>query len=376
MRIAQVTPFYPPVVGGVESAVENISTLLVKRGHDVDVYTSSPNGSRSEEIVNGVNVRRFPMVLEIGTFAKFWPTFLQAMRRQRYDVIHTHVYRHPHSTMVGVYSRLAGTKAVISTHGPFHPRDVWGRLSNLVRIHDLVLGRSLNMFEKVFALGELERRILENMHIEKEKIEVMPNGVSSEHLKVYDPKPFLKEHGIEGSYLCYLGRIHPTKGIEFLLRSFAKVGGVTEHSSLLIAGSGDQDYLKNLKLVANELGLKGRVKFLGYLEEEQKMRLLEGCSGLVLPSMYEPYGIVLLEAMAHGKPVIVTPGGADLVSQNYNGLLVRYGDEEGMARHLSTLLTEDDKVVELGRNGRVLANERIWERIVTRLERVYLEICN
>ena len=92
--------------------------------------------------------------------------------------------------------------------------------------------------------------------------------------------------------------------------------------------------------------------------------------------MYEPYGIVLLEAMAHRKPVIVTPGGADLVSQNHNGLLVRYGDEEGMARHLSTLLTVNDKVAELGRNGRVLANERVWERIVIRLEEIYLEICN
>ena len=58
MRIAQVTPFYPPVVGGVESAVENISTLLVKHGHNVDVYTSSPDGFQSEEVVNGVNVRR------------------------------------------------------------------------------------------------------------------------------------------------------------------------------------------------------------------------------------------------------------------------------------------------------------------------------
>jgi len=120
VKIAQVTPFYPPVAGGVEIAVEQISKRLSKLGHEVDVYTAN-TGLPSGEVRDGVRIQRFPTILEIGNFARLWPGFIGPLKRGNYDVVHTHVYRHPHGTIVGLYAKVSGKKAFLSTHGPFHP---------------------------------------------------------------------------------------------------------------------------------------------------------------------------------------------------------------------------------------------------------------
>ena len=322
MKIAQVTPFYPPSIGGVENVVSRISEILAKRGHEVHVYTAN-DGLPSYEMVNEVHVHRFPIWSRIGRFASFWPGFLPHLKRENFDLVHTHVYRHPHSTFIMLNSVFSKSKTVLSTHGPFHPLRIWGRLAPFVYFYDLTLGRGLNLFERVLIQSGFERRFLRKLHVKDEKIRLLPNGFDSSHLSRYDASVFCNKYGIDKGYFCYLGRIHPTKGLEFFLQSFARMTKADGNATLVIAGSGDRNYENSLRNLALDLGLNGRVRFTGYLAEEEKMSMLEGCGAFVLPSVYEPYGIVALEAMAHGKPVIATyPGGVEeIVKNNFNGFL-------------------------------------------------------
>lgn len=372
MRIAQVTPFFFPTAGGVENAVENISKNLVALGHEVVVYTAD-SGLVTEESIDGITVKRFPVLFNIGTFAKFWPGFINSLRGEKFDVIHTHVYRHPHSLIVSLYSKLSHNKSVISTHGPFHPRYLWGHLGPLVDLYDRLLGRTLNMFDRTLILAELERPILRGLGVSNGKIEVLSNGVEAKHLARRNPRPFLSSRGLETPYLCYLGRLHSTKGLDFLLKSFARISN-DEYSHLVIAGAGSREYTQGLHSLSQKLGISGRVSFTGYLTEDEKMFLLEGSHGLVLPSRYEPYGIVLLEAMAHAKPVIATyPGGTDFVKENHNGFVIRYGDEEALAEKMSILFQPDVRK-SLGKNAQQFAARQTWEIVAQRLEKIYQEV--
>jgi len=230
------------------------------------------------------------------------------------------------------------------------------------------------VFQKILVLGELEKGILRRMHIPQTKIEIFSNGVDSEHFEHHNPSSFLSKYKIKGQYLCYLGRIHPTKGLEFLLRSFAKIDG---SSQLVVAGTGDPTYIESLRALGTRLGLRDRVVFTGYIFEDEKLQMLEGCDGLVLPSKYEPFGISLLEAMAHSKPVVATyPGGTDFVVHSENGFLLRYGDEKNLTDFMSTMLHDFETSRSMGRKGFELAKNSTWDHVVNRLEEIYEEVAN
>jgi glycosyltransferase involved in cell wall biosynthesis len=387
LRIAQVTPYFLPVEGGVERHVLNLSKELVRRGHEVEVFTCGSTRQSDvlerSSVVEGLPVHRFDSVMSLGEFGRVWPGFAREVLKGDFDVVHAHSFRHPHTDLSMLVSKFAGSASVLTTHSPFHPGEVRGPLARaLVPIYDhLFAPTTLGYFGTVISLTRDEAELLTRMGVSADKIAVIPHGIDQIHFSPSDPSLFTSKFGLEGRdiALC-LSRINRTKGLDVLLGSFSRIAARAPNLTLVLAGGctspKEEAFLSQLRRKASELGVEGRVVFAGRLTEEEKASAYEACTVFVLPSVYEPYGIVLLEAAAHGKPLISTRTGGpkSIIEQGVSGLLVAPGDGGGLAEALLELASHREAAQSMGEEARRMARAHTWERVAEATERVYLRI--
>ena len=176
--------------------------------------------------------------------------------------------------------------------------------------------------------------------------------------------------GLDGNkVVLYLGRINRTKGLHTLVEAFSLVSKQSSEAVLVIAGPSsneeEDEYLRSLQRSSADLGVGERVIFTGKLNEDDKLSAYDLCSVFVLPSVYEPYGIVLLEAAAHGKPLLSsrTDGPLSIVRDGENGYTFAPGDPYELAQRMAQLLSDEDLAARLGDNARVLAMGYSWEKV-------------
>lgn len=368
----------------MEKHVFELSKELLKRGHSVDVYTSNETRDsarlQAHAELDGIRIHRFQSLASLGEFGKVWPGFAAEIIGREYDVIHSHVYRHPHTDISAVVSKLKETRSVMTTHSPFHPAGTRGPLANaLVQVYDrMVAPFSLRAFDSIISLTPAEVEHLVSLGAPRDRVVVIPHGVGSENFAHSDGSRFLDRFGLEdGDFVLYLGRIHRTKGVDILLEAFARISTEVPSVRLVIAGpttsSEEKTFKEKLGVRSEKLGVDDKVVFTGRLSEEEKQGAYESCRYFVLPSLYEPYGIVLLEAAAHGKPLVstLTDGPNSIIEDGVSGLLVRPGDVEGLAGAMKELLLNDKLVESMSVNAREMAFQHTWKKIAARMEQAY-----
>ena len=361
-----------------------LSAELVRRGHSVDVYTSNETrGPRRLDPygeLDGVQVYRFPSLASLGEFGKVWPSFAARIIDGDYDVIHSHVYRHPHTDVSAAVSKLKRTRSVMTSHSPFHPYGTRGAMANaLVQVYDRMLAPfSLRAFDWIVSLTPAEVEHLVSLGARRDRMSVIPHGVGNENFVHANSSKFLDKFCLQdGGFALYLGRVHPTKGLESLLESFARISPIAHTFKLVIAGPAtspvEKTFEARLRVEAEKLGVVGSVLFTGPLSEDEKLGAYESCRFFVLPSLYEPYGIVLLEAAAHGKPLIstLTDGPASIVEDGVSGLLLRPGDVDGLAAAMKKLVMDDRLVETMSVNAREMAFQHTWKRVAAQVEDTY-----
>ncbi|MEM0117546.1 MAG: glycosyltransferase family 4 protein [Conexivisphaerales archaeon] len=384
MKIAQVTPYFYPVEGGVERHVYSLSKLLHERGHEVHVFTyrGDRNGGKlcGSEFYDGLPVRRFSSLFTLGEFARFWPGVMKELVKGEFDVVHAHVYRHPHSDISLIASKVTGSRSVLTAHSPFPPSRMRRRFSRfMVPLYDKTVGHfMLNGFDTVISLTSSEAEKLTSLGLENSKLVTIPHGVDPRHFEKADAERFLSRFKLHDKrYILYLGRINKTKGLEYLLQAFSKVSKEYEDLYLVLAGPvtdrEEEEYNNKLVYETSQLGIFGKVIFTGPLSEEEKLAAYESCSVFVLPSVYEPYGIVLLEAAAHGKPLVAsyTDGPASIIKDRVNGLLVPPEDAASLADSIHSLMKDEDSAKRMGSAARAMAEGHRWDKIVESIESVY-----
>jgi len=376
LKIAQITPYFLPVEGGVERHVLNLSKELVRLGHEVDIFTCSGtrNGERlpAYDYIEGLNVQRFRSVFSLGEFGRVWPGFLSKILNGGYDVLHAHAYRHPHTDLSRLAARVTGSGCVLTAHSPFHPNGVRASFAGaLVGVYDELIAKvSLRSFDRIVSLTQAEARILESLGGERRKIVVIPHGVEQVHFERAGTWRLARRLGLDGNkVVLYLGRINRTKGLHTLVEAFSLVSKQSPEAVLVIAGPSsneeEDEYLRSLQRSSADLGVGERVIFTGKLNEDDKLSAYDLCSVFVLPSVYEPYGIVLLEAAAHGKPLLSsrTDGPLSIVRDGENGYTFAPGDPYELAQRMAQLLSDEDLAARLGDNARVLAMGYSWEKV-------------
>ncbi len=377
MRIAHVTATFPPHYTGTGMVCYHNAAGLVQLGHHVTVFTAkdAPDGYAYPE---GMTVRHLPPLFRFGN-APFLPGLL---RMEEFDVVHLHYPFYFGAEMVYLKSLVGGLRYVVTYH-----QDVLfaGALRFPERIHHRLVGRRiLSRAGKVLATSwdyARASRLSELLRARPDAVGVLPNGVDTQRFHPgVDGSALRARYGIgpEDRIVLFIGaldRAHYFKGVGVLLEAVSRTPG--KSVKLLVVGEGDlrPAYQKQ----AAALGLSERVLFCGRVSDAELPAHYGLCDLLVLPSttMGEAFGLVLLEAMACGKPVIASdlPGVRSVVSDGESGLLVSPGDAGDLAERLQMLLDAPRRRQEMGARGRARVEERYaWSRIVPQLVTVYEEV--
>jgi glycosyltransferase involved in cell wall biosynthesis len=375
LRILHVVPSYLPAVryGGPIYSVHGLAKASAARGHDVHVFTTNADGDGASAVpagtpveIEGVKVTYFPRGLGYRLFRS--PGLGRKLRREAtsFDVLHLH--------SVFLWPTLAGARAARRARVPYvlSPR---GML-----VHDLIQRRSriaktawIELFERaniaraaaVHFTSNVEKAEFGRMGLGARSVVVIPNGIDAP-----EPGTFKNSESPDRApYVLSLGRINWKKGLDRLIRAFARVSS----GRLVIAGNDEEDYTPRLEALARDMGVGGRVSFVGAVEGAAKWNLIRGAQLFVMPSVSENFGNSALEAMACGVPVIVTKGVglADAISAHGAGLVCS-GSPEDLAEGISALLGDSARRREMGAAGARAAREQYsWDAIAASFDDVY-----
>ncbi|HEV7387982.1 MAG TPA: glycosyltransferase family 4 protein [Gemmatimonadaceae bacterium] len=338
-----------PQAGGAELHLQEIFSRIVARGHSVDLLCSSWAGAQQRVNLSGIEVHRtgtrhtYPFVAR-----RYYTEHLQ---RNDYDVVVEDLNKVPLYTplwgirkLVALVHHLFGS-TVFREASPPIAAAVWLSEQPLAAVYKDV------PFQ---AVSQSTAQDLASRGIPPESIRVIYNGVDSARLT-----PNQAERA-EQPLFVYLGRLKKYKRVDIVIRAFAGLNILS--AKLEIAGTGD--YRASLERLVKSLGLEERVKFLGFIPEEEKLHLLRRAWASVLASPKEGWGISNLEAAAAGTPVIAanSPGIRESVIDGETGFLVAPNDHDAMTAAMRGLVKSPDLVEVLGGAGRRFAEKFTWDR--------------
>lgn len=368
MKVVHVfKDYYPPTTGGIEQHMHVLCGRLA-RHMEVTVLVPSRSRSRVEERLDGVTVVRVP---ELGRYASvpLCPTMPWELRRVEPDIVHLH-FPNP----MGDIAYLFGARRVplvVSYHADII------RQRALLPLYLPLLSRTFDRAGRIVVSSEEYADSSPILISYRDKCGVISYGVDVQELALRDGEgPQVEEmrrHHQQGMIL-FVGVLRPYKGLEVLLRAMTKVA----EAHLVIVGSDPER--GRAAALATRLGLSGRVSFAGVVSESRLRVLLHACDLFVLPSLdrREAFGIVQLEAMACGKPVVSSdlPTGVRFVNRDSEtGLLVPPGNPEALATAMSRLLTDSTFRARLGQTARErVIREFSVERMVNQTIEVYAQV--
>lgn len=357
MKILHVVPTYLPArrYGGPIEAVHGLCRALARRGHEVTVFTTNVDGDGESEVpldravlLDGVHVRYFQSPMRRLYFS---PAMGKALRGiGAFDVVHNHsVFLWPTAAAARAAAR-ARVPYVITPRGML-VEELIARKSALVKRAWIRLVERRN-FTHAAAIHFTSRRELDDARhiaIPLPNPVVIPNGI--------DPRP---RPGVarEPRTVVYLGRINWKKNLDRLIEAMARV----PDARLIIAGNDEESLTPKLRAMAG-----GNVEFPGPVYGDAKWELLARAAVVVLPSVSENFGNVILEAMSMETPVVVSSGVglADDVAAAGAGIV-----SDDLAGAINTVLAHSGE--SMGRNGRTLVESRFtWDAVAADMENAY-----
>ena len=353
LRILHVTPYFRDAwgYGGIPRIASTLVRELAHRGHEVTVCTTdaAEAGTRSAALATrftepgAVDVRIFPNLSNTLAYHRqlFLPRGLGAFlsaHAAAFDVAHLHACRNLPVSIASRHLRRARIPYVLAPNGTA-PRIERRRAAKWV--YDRVIGRQdVDGAACVIAVSEAERRQLEELGVRSDKIRLLPNPVDlDEHRQPPRAGAFRAEYSLGSSrVVLYLGKLTPRKRVDVLLRAFAS-SGLASDVRLVIAGN-DMGARRSLERLAGQSGLKDRVLFTGLLQGVARLEALADADVLVYPSSDEVFGLVPLEALLTGTPVIVADdsGCGELITQIGGGLVTPLGDSGALAAAMRRVL--------------------------------------
>lgn len=378
--------------GGMNVYVGELSRALAARGHAVDVFTRG--ALALQPLAKGARVVSLPAgpheELPVQDLAAFLPEFVAGVRDfaaqqgAPYDIIHAHYWL---SGLIGMHLKAQwGAPMLLMFHtlGLVKNRiAALGAQESAARIRGE--RRAMAAADRVVAATPAERAELQWLYeLRSDKVSVIPPGVDLQRFRPGDKAAARRALGwaVDGRHLLFVGRIEALKGIDTLIRSlhFVReaappfelhvhiVGGDLEGSYAALEGE-----MARLRSVTYGLGLQDQVSFLGSRGQEDLPRYYAAADALVMPSYSESFGMVALEAMACGRPVIASNVGGlkYLVQDGVTGYHVREGQPEQLAARALALLGDEAALQRMGAAARREAEAYSWQRAAGEVNNLY-----
>ncbi len=347
-----------PYAGGAEIHLHEIFGRLARAGHHIDLVTSGWPGAASRTELDGMSVYRTGGRHSFAILGR--GAVRSRLRGAAYDVMVEDINKLP--LFLAGMTRLPFCAIVPHLFGGTAFAEASVPVAALVWAAERPIPRAYRR-AAFHAISDSTRDDLVRRGVPREDIEVIYPGVDSAW---YVPDPATPR--AEGPTFLYVGRLKRYKGVEIALRALSEARRRQPDIALEIAGQGDDR--PRLERLVGELGVEGAVRFLGFVTEEEKRRLLRRAWAVVFPSPKEGWGISNVEAAACGTPALASdsPGLRESVRHGETGFLVPHGDWRRLAERMLTLAADAALVARLGRGARAFAESLTWDRTAAATE--------
>lgn len=379
MKIIQITTFFHPVTGGVESHVLNLSRELEKNGHEVEVLSSDSTKvgkriTKSDTNYFGVEIHRFRSWFSLSYYHKFFPGIIGYLWKKDYDIVHVHGLRKSESYLAWFIARLRKKPLVLTTHNPFPTSTRSPIAERLIKIHDKLIGKLLiKNFSKVISIVPSEKtKLINEFKIPEQKIIEISNGVEDVFFTQGFAPNFYREWNINPDkwqgIAVVVGRVSYAKGIQNLKTAVKKLKNV-----LFFVAGGDDGYLNTLK--NSFAGMDNIIFSEKFITPEKQVDMYSAADVLLLPSLHEAFGIVVLEALAQGVPVISTnKGGPAEIFTTRAVKLINPEDQDEWKVSIEAIVKNKSRAEELGHIGQEFAQKYKWDKVTSKIIEVYEEV--
>jgi len=386
MRILMLSPEYPPyVVGGLGKHVCELAEHLVKEGLEVYVVTPGYSGSPGQEEINGVQVFRSPLYQVTPL------SFMDSVLQSNLGLVETgaalinHLggfsLLHAHDWLVGFAAKTLKSAFKIPLLSTIHATEygrnhgIHNELQNYIHNAEWLL--TYESWKVLCCSQYMQEELQRVFSLPQDKIAIVANGIDTgKYAKEEDLREFRRNYAVpEEKIILFVGRLVHEKGAQVLLEAFPGILWSVPEAKLIIVGKGGER--ASLEERARQLGVSQKVYFTGYLHDENLVRLYKCAEVAVFPSLYEPFGIVALEAMASHVPAVLSDTGGlkEIIADGEEGLKVYPGDTWSLGEKIICLLRDREFAAGLAKR----AYEKVkavyeWKKIAQDTKAVYLDI--
>ncbi|MGH3344846.1 MAG: glycosyltransferase family 4 protein [Carbonactinosporaceae bacterium] len=379
MRILQLSWEYPPLVyGGLGRHLHALSEAFASAGHEVTVVTQHVAGAPYDSLVNGVRVVRVPqdppqvpmsdlLAWVMGFNHSIARAALRVARETPPDIVHGHDWLVAHAGTT--LKDALGVPLVATVHATEAGRHQGWLPGDLNRaIHTVEWWLTYEARRVITCSSHMRWEVNRLFGPPRDKLDVIPNGVDlgSWNCGEAAEASVRRRYG-GGPLLLYTGRLEWEKGVHTLLAALPGLRRRHPGLRLVVAGRGSQE--EELRGLARRLRLGRAVAFTGWLGPGELSALTAAADCAVVPSIYEPFGMVALEAAAAGTPLVVSDTGGlrEFITHGVTGLLVPPGDATQLAGAVTTVLRDEVLARRLVREARaVLARDYTWVSVARR----------
>ena len=328
----------------------------------------------TKALAKKVNITYFPRFApKKGYLINFFNVHRNFVMKE-FDIIHFNVVPTwiNRSSMLLKFAKGRGSHTVLNIHGIIqleHKLEpALGSISHIALLNTM---KSSKVADRVVVNSEYMRTNVVTWYgINRDKIVVIPNGVDLRRFSGRDDKLVLDGDPT----ILYLGDLSRIKGVDVLIQAIAKLRSILPNMKLHLVGSG---YMNDFQLLAKKKGIEGYVVFHGWAADSMVPRYYKSADICVFPSRYEPFGIVILEAMASGIPIIAsnTGGIREIISNGKDGILFKPGDADALSKAILALYQDLDLRKKISQAALKTVTEYSWENIAERYVSLYRYLC-
>ncbi|MCL6635900.1 MAG: glycosyltransferase family 4 protein [Peptococcaceae bacterium] len=385
MKVLMLSWEYPPKnVGGLARHVYDLTNALAETGVDVHLITSGAAGAPSFEQVNGVKVYRVePYRVSSPDFVTWVAQFNVALLERaipllagegEFNILHAHDWLVAYAARA--IKHAGRLPLVVTIHATEYGRN-HGLHNDIQRhISDVEWWLTYEAWRVICCSRYMEGEVRHVFQLPQDKIAVIPNGVDVNNFRARSRDARRSDYAApDEKIVFYVGRLVREKGVQVLLDAAPEILAHHPQTKFVIAGKGP--HLDALRHQAAVLGIANRVYFTGYINDEVRNSLYSWTDVAVFPSLYEPFGIVALEAMAARAPVVAADSGGlgEIIRHGEDGLKACTGDSHSLAQNILAVLKQPWLAEKLRENAyRRVLNEFNWQNIARRTAAVYRDV--